>query len=204
MEVDVDEVWEHATTQGTGEIAERVRRRNRAQRPSRRQLERRKVRSARPNARRAAGREAERARGVQSTYPSSAHASATSTSAYQPPPQNSRRREPELAEPRALGEDALTGRTARRAERGREQSSACGVRAARVQRLRGHARATPTRPRPNARSAGRISAATRKPPGRAALQRREVRPDGVVERSLHVAGDDRVPFPRRGAHRARS
>jgi len=39
VEVDVDEVWEHATTEGTSEIAERVRCRNRAQCPSRRQLE---------------------------------------------------------------------------------------------------------------------------------------------------------------------
>jgi len=36
------------------------------------------------------------------------------------------------------------------------------------------------------------------------LERREARPDGVVERSLHVAGDDRVPFPRRVAHPRRS
>ena len=36
------------------------------------------------------------------------------------------------------------------------------------------------------------------------LERGEPRPDGVVERSLNVAGDDRVPFPRRGAHRRRS
>ena len=36
------------------------------------------------------------------------------------------------------------------------------------------------------------------------LERGEPGPDRVVERSLNVAGDDRVPFPRRGAHRRRS
>ncbi len=36
------------------------------------------------------------------------------------------------------------------------------------------------------------------------LQRREPCPEAVVERSLDVAGDNRVPFPRRGAHRRRS
>ena len=36
------------------------------------------------------------------------------------------------------------------------------------------------------------------------LHQGEPGPDRVVERSLHVAGDDRVPFLRRGAHRPRS
>ena len=44
----------------------------------------------------------------------------------------------------------------------------------------------------------------REPSGPALLQSREARPDLVVEGSFDVAGDDRVPFPRRVRHQRTS
>ena len=96
------------------------------------------------------------------------------------------------------------GRRRRSVARGRERSSACGGRTGRAPTPRGPARARRRRPHRAAASAGRTSAAIRKPPGRRSLQRRESRPHLVVERSFDVAGDDRVPFPAVPAHRGRS
>ena len=81
-----------------------------------------------------------------------------------------RRREAELAKPRALG-DARARRCRRpSAARGRAPSSACGGRAARARPPPARARARPLSSSPNAGSAGRMSAAIAKPPGRARLQ----------------------------------
>ena len=89
------------------------------------------------------------------------------------------------------------------AERGQVPSSVCDARAARAWKL------------PGTLEPGRLILAERRIRG--SHQRRdresarpprlhqgEPGPDRVVERSLHVAGDDRVPFLRRGAHRPRS
>ena len=55
---------------------------------------------------------------------------------------------------------------------------------------------------PASSSGGRISAAIDEPAGPALLERRERRPDAVVERSFDVARDDCVPFRSRGRHHA--
>ena len=202
MEVDVNEVGNGATTEGASEIAERVRRRNRAQRPSRRQLEDRGCGQRCPwLAGWKVGRPSDAWRAVDvpelRTRLRDLDVGVPAPSAEQP------RRERELAEPRALGEDALTGRTAR-GPSVVGSGPVCVVSERPVcsglaGTLEPHGLVLPEREvrRPHQR---RDPEAT----GTPALQRGEMRPDGVVERSLHVAGDDRVPFPRRGAHRARS
>ena len=147
-----------------------------------------------------AGRDA---RGVQSTYPSSAQASATSASVYQPPPQKSVGSSPSSRSRRPSASTRSPGRAAGRPSvvRGRpvrvvaERAARCGLMRAlepvvlvlsRSRIGRAHQRGDRESARPSL------------------LQRREARPDLVVEGSFDVAGDDRVPFPRRVRHQRTS
>ena len=112
------------------------------------------------------------------------------------------RPEPELPHPVALLQDALA-----RAGAGRP----CMIRRGPVgvvpQRTARSGLARPRHPHGLVLSEHRVRRAHERrdgeAPGPRLLQRREARPHRVVERSLNVAGHDRVPFPRRGAHRGR-
>ena len=109
------------------------------------------------------------------------------------------RREAELPHPPAFPADALARSRPPSAGHGRERSSACGGRAGRgaaAARARSSQAASSS---PAPASAGRTQRRHREATRPSLLERREAGPDGVVERSLDVAGDDRVPFP---AHRA--
>ena len=177
-----------------GEVPERVRRRNRAQARPGRQLDAGGRGERRPRAPVGEVRRTRRARravdvaelraGLRDLVVRVPAAAA-----------EERRREPELAQPRSLGTHALAGARRPSGAHGRAPSSACGGRAGRARRPRARARPRRSSSSPNAASAGRMSAAIAKAARTRSLQRREPRPDRVVERSLNVAGDDRVPFP---------
>ena len=202
MKVDVDETGQRAARQSTCEIAEGVRRRDRAQRSARRQLDdggrgQRGPALARREVRRSHGtRRAVRDAELRARFRDPEVGEPTASA-------EERRREPELSEPRPLGQDPLTGRTARRPR-------VVGRRPVRVMTERPVCGSSAGAFDPcdlvlTEREVGRTHQG-RNPesPGAPSLECREACPDGVVQRSLHVAGDDRVPFPRRGAHRGRS
>ncbi len=204
MEVDVDERWQRSRPQERAtEVAERMGRRDRREQTLGRKPDACRLGRARPMrlpARRYVGR---RARGVQSTYPSSAQASATSRSVYQPPPQKSVGSSPSSRIRRPSASTRSPGHAAGR-------PGMVGSRPMRVVTERSARCRLPRalEPRPlvlSSRSVGRAhQRGDREPSGPALLQSREARPDLVVEGSFDVAGDDRVPFPRRVRHQRTS
>jgi hypothetical protein len=128
VEVHVDDGRQLTASQGAGEVAQRVRRRHRAERASRGKLDDGRCRERCPalssrQVRRAAG--SERAVDVAEL----AQASATSTSVYQPPPQKSVGFKPCS---RILPSSSTRAPSRRLWAGGRGPSSACGARAGHV------------------------------------------------------------------------
>ena len=106
-----------------------------------------------------------------------------------------RRRETELSQPaRPRRERARPVSPSGRPRVVRGWSSACGGRAGPERSSLAGALEPDASSSPAPRRPAACSAAIAKPPGPTPLQRDEARPHRVVERSLNVAGDDRVPF----------
>ena len=165
VEVHVDDGRQLTASQGAGEVAQRVRRGNRPERPSRRELDDGRCREGRPAL---SGREVRRAAGLGAC-------SRRSRARRRPPPprrrctSRPRRRASASSRVRAgLAPPPARELPSQRSwgGRGRGPSSACGARAGHVTPhpwpARTHARSSS----PASASAGRTSAAMAKPPGR--------------------------------------
>ncbi len=202
MEVHVDELREIAAWEPAREVAERVRRRDRGDRPTRRQLHHRRCVERSPPPALAQIRRSPCSRRAVDVAELGAGFGDVDIGVPAAAAEE-RRRQTELSHSCSLGEDALA-----RASAGR--SRMIGRRPVRVvpERPERSSLACPLEPQRLVlaeRSVGRThERGDRATTGPTPLQCDEARPHRVVERSLNVAGHDRVPFPCRGAHRRRS
>ena len=202
VEVDVHELRQRATRKGTSEIAERMGRGNDAELAARGQLDGRGLRQRSPAFVLGEVRGAGRARRAVDVVEVRACLGDLRIRVPASPAEECRR-QLEPTEPRSFVSDPRARCVARRPrvirscpvrvvpERSSHRGCACSLEPpcvvlAEVRIGRPHERGDDETTRSSV------------------LQRGEPRPHRAVERSLNVARHDRVPFPRRGAHRARS
>ena len=203
MEVEVNDRRQRSRPRKrAGEVAERMRRRNCDQHGARRETDTSRCGERRPCL---AGPEIGRSEGTGSAVHVTQLGTRFADRGVRVPAAaaEERRLEPELAHPPALCEHALAGLSPGRA-------SVIGSRPVRVLAERSPGGSFPRSLEPlflvlSSRSVGRAQQRRDRESSRSTLLKgREARPDLVVEGSFDVAGDDRVPFPRRVRHQRTS